>query len=72
MQIFRFVSQWGFIQLQQSYKVGKVRIYGVLCIYKTMNIPTEKKANKQSKQMHAYECVDAYHIYEIPRQLILK
>lgn len=32
----------------------------------------KKKANKQNKQIDAYECVDAYHIYEIPRQLLLK
>lgn len=62
MQIFRFVSQRDFIQLQQSYKVDKV----LMCLKE------KKKANKQNKQIDAYECVDAYHIYEIPRQLLLK
>lgn len=64
MQIFRFVSQMGFIQLQQSYKVDKV----LICAIKKK----EKQTSKVNTQMPAFECVDTYHIYETPRKPILK
>ena len=66
MQIFRFVSQTGFIKLQQSHKLNKALICALLSVHKHTNFPT-KKANKQGKHTHAYECIgtDTYMKYPV-------
>lgn len=45
MQMFRFVSQMGFIKLQQSHKLNKALICALLSIHRYTNFPT-KKAHK--------------------------
>lgn len=49
MQMFKFVSQMGFIKLQQSQKLNKALICVLLSIYQHTNLPTTKK-NKQAKK----------------------
>lgn len=72
MQMFRFVSQMGFIKLQQSHKLNKAQICALLSIYKYTNFPTKKQQNQTSQDnTHtcAYERIDTYTYMKYPVNL---